>query len=246
MKKWIFASDLHGDNQDPDAVNALYYFMRKFKPDIKIFGGDLFDFRPLRKNGTKAEQGESMAVDVQAGMEFLKRFKPNIFLRGNHDERIYDIARDESKHGLLRDAAKDGCRDIERLCRKLKCKMLPYDVKNGVYRLNKLTFVHGFHAGVNAARQHALVYAEEGGCVLHGHTHSIQSATVARLGGAVGKSVGCLARLDMDYARAHTARLAHNHGWAYGITWSNGYEAYQARRVKNRWLFAPTLEVYDG
>lgn len=244
MKRWVFATDLHGDNQDPDAVGALHYFVRKFKPDIRIFGGDLFDFRPLRRNGSKGEQGESMAADVEAGMEFLKRFKPNVFLRGNHDERIFDIAKDDSAHGLLRDAAKEGCRDIEKLCRKLKCKMYPYDVNKGVYQLGKMKFIHGFHAGVNAARQHALVYAEDGGCVLHGHTHSIQAATIARLGGATGRSVGCLARLDMEYSRAHTARLAHAHGWAYGLTWNKGYEAYQAKKIGKQWIFATSIEEY--
>lgn len=246
MKKFVFVTDLHGDNQDPEAVSAFYHFLDKFNPDIRIFGGDLFDFRPLRRNGSKAEQSESMAADVEAGMVFLKNLQPQVFLRGNHDERIFDIAKDDSQHGLLRDAAKEGCRDIESLCRKLKCKMFPYDVSKGVYRIHKLTFIHGFHAGVTATRQHALVYASDEGCVMHGHTHSIQAATIARLGGAQGRSVGCLARLDMAYSRAFTSRLTHNHGWGYGMTWAGGYEAYQARRVGKKWLFATNLEVYDG
>ena len=72
MKSFVFASDLHGDMQDPDAVAGLYKFTEEFKPDVRIFGGDLFDFSPLMRGADVAEKNASMEADVEAGMEFLE------------------------------------------------------------------------------------------------------------------------------------------------------------------------------
>ena len=38
MKSFVFASDLHGDQQDPHAVAKLYDFCEIFKPQVKVFG----------------------------------------------------------------------------------------------------------------------------------------------------------------------------------------------------------------
>ena len=78
VKSFIFASDLHGDMQDHDAVEALFKFTEEFKPDVKIFGGDLFDFSPLMRNADPADKRESMEADVEAGMSFLKTWNLTI------------------------------------------------------------------------------------------------------------------------------------------------------------------------
>ena len=60
LERIIFASDLHGDLLDSQAVDALYAFTKEWKPHHKIFGGDLFDFRPLRKGATTEEKAETI------------------------------------------------------------------------------------------------------------------------------------------------------------------------------------------
>lgn len=241
MKTFVFASDLHGDHQHPDAVEALLKFCSIFSPDVRIFGGDLFDFRAIRRAATEAEKNDSMAADVEAGLAFLRDYKPHVFLRGNHDERIWDVAR-TTQHGLIRDAAEQGIKDIEKACRKNKTRMLPYDSRSGVYRLGKLSFIHGYHSGVYATKKHAEVYAEPGGCVLHGHTHSIQSASIVRYGGAHGRGVGCLTYLDPDYNRHQTAKLGHENGFAYGVVDGKHWQCYQARPTENgKWHVAKEL-----
>ena len=74
MKTFVFASDLHEDHQNHAAVDALLTFCEHYQPEVKIFGGDLFDFRAIRRNASKAEQNDSMAADVEAGMDFLRSF----------------------------------------------------------------------------------------------------------------------------------------------------------------------------
>lgn len=239
---WVFATDLHGDHQCTDTVEAFLKFCKSYQPKHRIFGGDLFDFRAMRRGASKSEQAESMECDVWAGMEFLEKFKPTVFLRGNHDERIWDMAKFH-ENGIVRDSAKQGIKDIEKKCRSLKCKMIPYDATLGVHTLHQVRFIHGFHAGLYATKKHAEVYAPEGGLVLHGHTHSIQFASIARKGGASGMGVGCLATLEMEYNRNHTGRLMHQNGWAYGVAWNGGQKAFQADRRAGKWFVANKVEL---
>jgi predicted phosphodiesterase len=237
LTKWIYASDLHGDMQQGDVVKELYEFTKKFKPDVKIFGGDLFDFRAIRRGASATERADSMALDVELGLDFLNNWRPHVFLRGNHDERLWDTAK-YADDGLVRDHAQDGVRSITTKCKLIKCKMLPYNVNTGVYRLGKLSFIHGFHAGIFATKRHAEVFADQGGATIHGHTHSIQQCNIPRHGGATGYGAGCLCRLDMEYNRHFTARLSHEHGWCYGFATKNDFQVFQARKMGERCVYA--------
>ncbi|MEL0011213.1 MAG: metallophosphoesterase [Bacteroidota bacterium] len=243
MKKFIFASDLHGDVQDWDTVQALYEFVETYKPDIKVFGGDLFDFRNIRRGAGAAERQDSMAADVEAGMEFLEKFHPQVLLLGNHDKRLWDTAQ-HHKDGIVQDAAKAGVKSIVNLCRKLKCKLIPYDASKGYYDLGKIRFIHGFHAGVFASKRHAEIYSPPSGIVLHGHTHAIQYHSVARLKGGAGMGVGCLANTDMDYNKHQTGRMLHQNGFAYGYSDGSDWQAFQAKKGTNgKWRVATKIET---
>ena len=92
MKRFIFATDLHGDQQDKAAVKALFKATESFKPHLRIFGGDLIDARPLRKGAGPEERAESMADDWRAGLKFISEWKPTHLLMGNHDQRLWDLA----------------------------------------------------------------------------------------------------------------------------------------------------------
>jgi predicted phosphodiesterase len=243
VKKFIFATDLHGDHQDHDSVRALYEFSNLYKPDLRIFGGDLFDFRNIRRGAGAAEKQDSMYADVEAGMEFLGKWNPNHFLLGNHDKRLWDTAR-FSEYGMVSDAATQGVKDIEKKCRSIKCKMYPYKSNEGILTIGKVRFLHGYHAGIYATKKHAEIYAPEGGIVLHGHTHAIQYHSVPKLNGGSGMGVGCLAKLDMEYNVAQTGRMMHANGFAYGYIDKNDWQAWQARKGENgKWVVASGIQT---
>jgi hypothetical protein len=46
----------------------------------------------LRRGAGAEEQAESMQADWTAGCEFLRQWRPNYVLEGNHDKRLYDLA----------------------------------------------------------------------------------------------------------------------------------------------------------
>lgn len=232
FKRFVFASDNHGDSQDPEAVKAFFRFLTHWKPHIRIHGGDNFDFRPMRKAADAEEKREALSADFEAGMEFLRKYKPTHFLRGNHDERLWDFSK--QKTGMVAEYAAKLVGDVEKLIKGLDCPMLPYDRRKGILKIGKLKACHGFSTGVMAARTMAQVY----GSIHFGHVHGIQSYSIPGMDNRVARCCGCLCLLDMDYDRANPGSLAHRHGWAYGIMddRSGEYWTWQAESINGRWV----------
>lgn len=231
VKRWVAVFDNHGDMQDDRAVGALFEFMRYWKPQIRIHGGDCFDFRPMRRRASEQEARERVDNDLEAGCAFLSKFKPTHFLRGNHDERVWDLLK--SDDGKLYEYARDKADSIGQVLPD-DCQVYPYDKRKGVARIGRMVVVHGYNTGVYATRLLAQVY----GAAIMGHTHAIDQYTVPRLKREVGRSCGCLCRLDMDYNRGHIQSLRHEHGFAYGISLSDGsFHAWQAMPICGRWYF---------
>lgn len=227
-RRWMAVSDNHGDRQDEKAVAAALAFAKHWKPEIRVHLGDAFDCRCLRKKASDAERRASLADDIDAGCDFLDAYKPTHFLRGNHDERLWDILGGDDE--MLIGYAK---KLIEQIRKALgEAQMFPYDKRRGVLRLGHLKMVHGYNAGVTAARIAGQVY----GSVLMGHIHAIDSYSLPGIERRVARAIGCLCQLSQDYNRAHLQTLRQAHGWAYGLLMPNGtYTVWQAEQVGGKW-----------
>jgi len=236
--RFVVGFDPHGDNQDEEANKAFFKFVDHWKPQIRIAGGDIFDFRAIRRGANAEERRDSMQRDVQEGKLWLEKLKPTHYLRGNHCQRLWDVALLDN--GLESDYAKIGVRDIEQLCSKMRCLMYPYNKREGIVRIGHLKVIHGFHAGIYAARRAAQTY----GSVLQGHAHSIQHSTIEGLETRMGRVCGCLCKLELEYNRASPGTLSWEHGWAYGVIADDGsYQVWQAQKTGNRWLLPTGLET---
>lgn len=242
--RFIVVSDSHGDMQDDRSVAGMLDFIKDFKPELRIHAGDLYDFRNLRRGASDEEKASSLEDDWLAGTDLLSRVmaggKENYFLRGNHDERLWNFR--DSASGLLRDYASDGVKRVESLCRKLKTKMLPYDSRLGVLRIGHMTVVHGYACGIGAAARHARVY---GNC-FYGHTHEMSVAPVENISGpAEARGIGCLCKIDMAYNSMQMNKLRHQQGWVYGLLFPDGtYQAFQAKNIDGNFHVASQIETY--
>jgi len=241
--RFVVVSDNHGDMADATATKALFAFLEDYQPEIRIHAGDNWDFRNLRKGASDEEKAASLEDDWRCGTRFLRKFfkggLTKIFLRGNHDERLWDFS--ESATGLLRDYANDGIQRIEDLMKNLGVTMLPYDAELGVYELGKLSVLHGYHCGVGATRQHANIYGNS----LFGHVHTIESAPVTSREPAEARSIGCLCRRDMGYINRKTAKLRWAQGWAYGVLFEDGtYQLFQTRNIGGNFYAATEVKSY--
>src|ERR1043166_4631028 len=233
--RWVAGFDPHGAYQDKHANKAFFKFIEHWNPQIRIAGGDIWDMKQLRKKADAHEKRESMAVDVREGMEWMEKFRPTVFLRGNNDERLWDLA--SQSEGVAQDYAKLLVGEIEELVSKMGSPMLPYNTREGVYRLGSLKVIHGFRAGINAARMSAKTY----GSVMMGHIHQYQCATIEGLEQRTGYAVPCLARVAMEYSRAQEGALTHENGWAYGVLdeKSGFFQVWIARKFAGQWLLPP-------
>jgi hypothetical protein len=237
-ESFAFCADVHGDRQDTRAVAVFRKFLDAFKPKFRIFGGDLWDFRSLRAAAGDSEKQHSLLRDFSAGMEFLEAYRPQVFLLGNHDMRLWDAVQRDGlrKGGPIADLATEKIAEFERLAAKLKIRVLPYEKRKGVWKRSGVSFCHGFATGPGAVSAMARVY---GNCCF-GHGHSVDVASEPGIAGPkIARMVGCLCRLDMVYARTHLAALRQTHGWAYGVfRGPSRASVFQAEVVGGRVLFA--------
>ncbi len=224
--------DIHGIHQDPQANKVFFDFATEWKPTIRICGGDLWDMAPLRKGASEDERRQSMREDIQAGKDWFNKFKPTHFLRGNHDQRLWDLA--TNGNGVAQDFAIEGVLEIEKMVSFHKCHMLPYHKRDGVLRIGNMKLLHGFASGIYASRQHALTY----GSCLFGHCHMIDEHSIAGLDRRVARCVGALCKLDMDYNARQMGTLRQSHGFPYGLinTKTGNYFVYQAESIDGKWM----------
>jgi len=232
FQKFAVAFDLHGDKQDRKSVATFNGFLAAWKPDLRIFDGDLWDLRPLRRKANDEERRESLKQDFEAGTTWLKDYHPNYFVRGNHDERLWDSAL--ADNGVISDYCAEGVADIETICDSIGCKMLPYHKRDNVLKIGHLKVFHGFASGVYAVRQTALIY----GSCLFGHVHDVTEHSIPGLERRVARSCGAMCSLDMDYAARTPNTLRQANGFAYGVInkRTGDYFSWQAESINGRWV----------
>lgn len=234
--RFVYASDLHGDRQNAEAVKVLLEVTKSFKPHVKIFGGDLFDFRPLRRGASEEEKQHRMDADWQRGIEFLNAWKPHHLLLGNHDKRLYDLA--ESKTcGVKAAYAQNLCMDFEEQVKKLRCELRPWSIRGGVLRLGTLNFLHGFYHGKDAVKRHVADFHD---CIF-GHVHNFGSYTAGHYAGRhTARSCGALCETIQDYNESQPNTLRHENGFYLGLLHEDGsYLVQEARQTSSGW-FIPT------
>ncbi len=107
FKKNMIISDLHIPYQDKKAVDVMYQYGKKYKPDNIVINGDLLDFYRLSTFDQSPERVDSVPEEVEKGKEFIreirKKFKDaNIyFIEGNHEQRLQRyLWRNPELHGL--------------------------------------------------------------------------------------------------------------------------------------------------
>ncbi len=242
-RRFVVASDNHGDQYDEETARALKDFLADFKPEVRVHAGDNWDFRNFRKGASDDEKAHSLEDDWQAGTDWLRTFfdggKEKHLLLGNHDQRIYNMA--GSATGLIRDYARDGIKRIERVVKQAGTRILPYDSRLGVLRLGHLKIIHGYFAGMGAARRHSIAY---GNC-LFGHTHATDSAPVESIDGpAEARGIGCCCKIDMAYNSHMAGKLRHDNAWCYGVLFPDGtYQLFQAKKIAGRFYVATDVRA---
>lgn len=200
----------HGGLADPKALDAVLRFRDKWKPDCVIHLGDAFDTTAFR-SGAKGTSDESEPVrpDLDAGIQFLKSYRPNVLTCGNHEDRLWNLRSHPS--AIVSELAMSIVTEIQTECERMKCKLIPYHFKQ-FHQLGDTKFFHGTLFNEMCCRDHAEAY---GNCVF-AHAHRPGMAYGRRFDSPLGVCVGTL--LDparANYAKSRRATL----GWGQGFAW---------------------------
>lgn len=230
MRKYVALYDLHYGYErknrhkvplhDPKAVGAALSFIRDFKPDTIILGGDALDCGAVsHHNHGKPGRIEGLRILADAKifreevLDELERIgKDLIYIVGNHEKWLNDLMEEEP--GL------EGILDLESILGLEKWKVIPH---GGYHHLGKLTFIHGDQLRSNeyCAKYAVLAYQRN---IRFGHFHTFQSFTMTSACdtnmGRTGVAVPCLCRKDPSYGNSAPNKWVQ--GFNYGYLWDNG------------------------
>ncbi len=244
LTKFVDIGDPHGDELNQDLAEAFFAWKKDFRPKLCVHGGDNWNFAALRKKASPDDKAQAISPDYVAGNDFLKRFfdgaEHRFFLRGNHDERIYNLVHTTTDAAQQHYATKM-VQEIEVLTRKLRVNMIPYESRLGVLDYMGYRGLHGYASGVNAARKFAASY---GTCAFH-HTHSMDVGPFERwpeVDVAYGSGAMCI--LDQPYNGSMMGKLRHENGWIYGYTDGVRATYFQARWKDGRVHVAEGVKTY--
>ena len=113
--------------------------------------------------------------DVDGGLDFLEKLRPTLTLAGNHEARLWRLAK--SPNAIIAHCATTVIGEIQDTCKSLKSEFVEY---NGIYQgrmIGGFRWMHGVMFGENAVRDHAECF----GNVVHAHTHRRQAFPSCRV-----------------------------------------------------------------
>lgn len=216
-KRYAVATCSHGSDIDPRARDAFLTFLDRWKPEQRIHLGDAIDLACLRAGARRdpddPDRAQSLMDDLLAGLSFLQEMRPTLWFHGNHEARA--VALTHSSNQVVAYAAGAVMAKMSDALKRYKTEIVPYAglQRSGIRYIGGTAFLHGALYNVSCARDTAEALGAH--CVF-GHSHRIAVESARTLADAVGYNIGCLARLDMEYAQARRQTLAWRHGFAYG------------------------------
>jgi hypothetical protein len=251
VERWIVIPDVHIPYHDIKTLKAI----EKFMDDVDWWDGwiqlgDFIDFEMLSTFGNKHPEIQSQRVrdDYEMANEFLdihqklvrrknKKAKM-VYLQGNHEYRVDRYLRETPKlTGFL---------EVENNLnlKKRGIDWIPSWGTNKSFKKGKAHFIHGWRTIKYHAFHTAVAYMAP---TFYAHSHDIQEiANQSRAGDdvIVGKSMGCVCKLDQSYIKGNPTNW--QQGFGVFLFHPDGFFTEHTIRIfKHR--FATTIGgVYDG
>ena len=237
MKTCVFFADRHliHDEQPHWSWTLFKEFLRDFKPDILVDGGDHLDLpyiSSFNKDKLLLLEGKRLKKDFDLLNEELAELKGLtgerfLFLQGNHEERL---ERAVQKQPLL-----EGMVDLEANADFESLGIEYYPLNKQPVKIGKLHFMHGTRTGKYSANQHLMQYM---GNVVFGHVHRFQShyhGIPLRNDEMGANAVGCLCGKWPEWAKSP---MHWQNGFAVIYFDEKGYfNFYPVIMTKKRFIF---------
>jgi len=233
----VIASDIHVPKNNKKATTLFLKALRSLSPDGITLLGDIGDWDPfspfkLKKLPYKNYDESRMYDESLVQYATLNKFLDNVakaspkskltWAHGNHEIWV-----DNYISGNPR-----ARKDLFDISSRLKLKERGYKeyAYNEVFKLGKLSLLHGMYHGQNHAKQHVLAFSKS---VLYGHVHDIQvySKITVDNESHMAWSNPCLCNLNPEYLRTKPQNW--NHGFTIVYKWPNGNFQVNIIRIQN-------------
>jgi len=237
----IAMGDNHGHLACDDTLDAIMEGVSRYKPKVRVHLGDNWDMTCLRKgieNGSK-EAIDNLREDMDAGIKWIRRYRPTHFLFGNHEWRVYDLLHNTDSMSKAR-KAQDVIDEMKRELRAVGCKVIkPYDVRDCKITIEGIDFIHGMSHGKNALLQDQATYGTPGNGFAMGHLHREEQLNYQHIEGGAAFLCGCAMDISLaNYALRRSATLRWQNGFLRFVTDGKKYKGYQIHRWDSKhWVF---------
>ena len=230
----------HGHLADQSLLNQILDFETRWKPHTRIHLGDAIDLACLRSGaiGT-ADDSADPEGDLNDGLAFISRYRPQVYLLGNHEARLTSLM--ESPRAIVSALA---CRIYQQIldrAKEVKCEVVPYNFQEGWRQFGDALFGHGYMINEAAVRDHAeAVCSGSANKAVIAHLHRVTQAEGRNRAHPTGYCVGFLGRTEeMGYAATRRATTSWSRGFAYGEYCDNETIIWLAKETKNQTFRLP-------
>lgn len=200
-------SDIHIPYQDNKALQAMFAYGKRYKPDNVIINGDLLDFYTLSQFDKSPDRKENFADEIKQGRAFLallrKTFKKAKihYLEGNHENRLqrYMWGKAPEFYGLESLEINNLLEFKQHDIKYVKCDGDYWGKDTGHLKMGDIIVMHGdsrlngaslsSHSGYSASATMRNMLSS----VIIGHNHRLAKVYMTTSSGTlVGLEGGCL------------------------------------------------------
>lgn len=203
--KIVIASDSHIPFQSEKAHLALLKFLKKYKPEILVYAGDLIDFYQISKFRTIPFTPTSLEEELNTTRNFLEKIreilpKAQIYLvEGNHEFRwrTYLIEKASAFYNLFSFKLTDllGLENLN--INYIPCRPDLVKFSHNYVKIGNFYIGHFDKNLKNAAYTARLLRDEFGSSIIQGHTHKAGISYRTYLNEVkLGAEIGCLCKLN--------------------------------------------------
>lgn len=201
IKRGVALFDIHYPEHNKECMNIVFKFLKDFKPDYLVLGGDQMDFncishhnkgkvRLLENARLKRDYRGFQADILDKITESIPKSCEKYFMIGNHEYWVERLVDDN--------AQLEGLVEVENNLDLEDWKITSF---NKVLTLGEINFIHGFYTGKYFSEKNIRVYSKNIFC---GHLHTNQvftSISPLKCLPKQGVGIGCLCNKNPYYMR---------------------------------------------
>jgi hypothetical protein len=231
LQKGVVLFDIHYPEHDRASIAIALEFIKDFKPDIFIFGGDQMDMssistfnrkKPkLLENKRLAKEYEGFQADILDELDkILKEKCKRYWITGNHEQRVEWLIESLPQwEGFIEPTV---CLNLE------KYKVLPF---GETINLGEMVIAHGKYFNLHHAKKNVQHFGTN---IFTGHAHTNQVFTMNSPVHSLprqGVSVGCLCNQNPEYKNGQPNAWIHQ----FLVFWifEDGSFAYETPTILN-------------